>query len=565
MNRFATRHSPPHGTVRSPAHPTWHHVLLALRLTLLAAGLLLALVACQPSKGGTPPGFTLSLAPAMLEAVAGSGGTFTVTVTIARSAFTGEVTLSLAGTGASGSFSPAVTGGGSSTLTLMVDPSAAPGSYPLTVTGTSGALVESATLMLTVVAPPTLTVAGKVMDMAGRPLSGVTVRVTDGAGPKPLVVTDVEGGFSVAGVEPPYSVSAVPAPPASFDLLPTSWDGVTRSDPQLVLPGLFGVTPACTRAPATILGSLSPAVGAGNTARITFVAEGIRLAPLASSANASLAALDATYSLTVPFDEVLCQTTTTGKLIYLEYDGGGSIVRSAIYDVSVTTGNTTVQNVVSTSATTGTLSGTVIFPSGVASAKVHVALRVNGAYRVLGDTTVTPAAPGYSLAVPQLAGAEYRTLALAGSGGTYQWVYSEVLPAGGSADLVLPNLNTAVAPSGAAASATPTFEQAPVTGADLYLSHVQDAGPTTTTLWLGASGAPSITMPDLPAPARLKPGGSYQWYAVNALDFRGDPSVDDLLDGRLVKTNPLVYGALYDPERIAAGTFNDTATSFTVP
>lgn len=535
---------------------------IRLRLALLASNLLLALVACQPGGGGIPPGFALSLSPASLEAVAGAGGSFPVTVTIARSGFAGEVALSLSGAGASGSFSPAATSATSSTLTLTVDAGTPAGSYPLTVTGTSGALAESATLTLSVAAPPTVTVAGKVMDVAGMPLGGVTVRVADEDGPKALTVTDAEGGFSVANVKTPYSVSAVPAPPASTALLPMSWDGVSRSDPQLVLPGLTP-SPVCTRAPATLSGSVSPAVGAGHTARVAFVAEGISASPLASSAGQNLVAFDNAYSFNVPFDEMLCQTTMTGKLIYLERDGGGTVVKSAVYEVSVTTGNPTVQNVVSASASTSTLSGAVGFPSGVASAQVIAALRVNGAYMVLGSTTVTPGGPSYSLVVPQLAGGEYRTLALAVAGGHYQWAASEVLAAGGSADLALPNLNTAVAPSGAASGATPTFEQTPVTGADLYLSLAFDAGPNI--LWLGAGGAPSIAMPDLPAPARLTSGGSYNWYAVNALDFRGDPSVDELLDGRLVKKGFFYLAALYDPDMIAAGTINTAPSPFTVP
>lgn len=533
------------------------------RLALLAASLLLALVACQPGGGGgAPPNFALSLSPASLEAVAGTGGSFPVSVAIARTNFDAEVALSLSGAGASGSFSPAATSAASSTLTLTVDAGTPAGSYPLTVTGSSGALEKSAVLTLTVAAPPTVTVAGKVMDAAGQPLAGVNVRVADEDGSKALVVTDAAGGFSVAEVKTPYSVSAVPAPPASTALVPMSWDGVSRSDPQLVLPGLT-FSPACTRAPATLSGSLSPAVGAGNTARIAFVAEGINISPLMSNAGQNLVAFDAAYNFNVPFDEVLCQTTMTGKLVYLERDGGGTVVKSAVYQVSVTTGNPTVQNVVSASASTSTLSGTVGFPSGVASAQVISALRVNGAYLMLGSTTVTPGAPGYSLAVPQLAGGEYRTLAAAVAGGHYQWAYSEVLPAGGGADLTLPNLNTPVAPSGAASGATPTFEQTPVTGADLYLSLAFDVGPNA--LWLGAGGAPSIAMPDLPAPARLTSGGSYDWYAVNALDFRGDPSVDELLDGRLVKRGFFYLAALYDPELIAAGTINTAPSPFTVP
>jgi len=82
------------------------------------------------------PDYTLSLSPAALTVDPGATGT--TTVTIARTNFTGGVTLSLgnAPTGVTGSFNPAAPTGTSSTLTVSVGAAVAAGTYNLTVDGT---------------------------------------------------------------------------------------------------------------------------------------------------------------------------------------------------------------------------------------------------------------------------------------------------------------------------------------------------------------------------------------------------------------------------------------------
>src|SRR5436309_1930598 len=84
------------------------------------------------------PDFTLSLSPAALTVDPGATGT--TTVTIARTNFTGAVTLSLgnAPTGVTGTFNPAAPTGTSSTLTVSVGAAVAAGTYNLAVDGTGG-------------------------------------------------------------------------------------------------------------------------------------------------------------------------------------------------------------------------------------------------------------------------------------------------------------------------------------------------------------------------------------------------------------------------------------------
>ncbi|MGW4564432.1 carbohydrate binding domain-containing protein [Streptomyces sp. NPDC004561] len=104
--------------------------------------------------GGTTSDFSLSLAPG--SASAAQGGSATATVSTAVTSGSAEsVGLSASGapSGLGVSFSPgSVTSGGSSTLTATVGASVAPGTYPITVTGTAAGGSHSATYTLTVTA-----------------------------------------------------------------------------------------------------------------------------------------------------------------------------------------------------------------------------------------------------------------------------------------------------------------------------------------------------------------------------------------------------------------------------
>ena len=103
-----------------------------------------------PTPTPTPaPDFSLSISPSTVTLHRG-GGTAAYTVAITPSGgFSSTVQLSVSGlpSGTTGSFSPnpATT---SSVLTLNVSSSTAPGSYPFTVSGTSGSLTHTATAKL---------------------------------------------------------------------------------------------------------------------------------------------------------------------------------------------------------------------------------------------------------------------------------------------------------------------------------------------------------------------------------------------------------------------------------
>ena len=76
--------------------------------------------------------------------------------------FSGTVTLGVSGlpSGATGTFNPpTITASGTSTLNITTHPTTAPGTYPLTISGTSGSLNHTVGVSLTITGAPDFTIA----------------------------------------------------------------------------------------------------------------------------------------------------------------------------------------------------------------------------------------------------------------------------------------------------------------------------------------------------------------------------------------------------------------------
>jgi len=103
----------------------------------------------RPSVPATP-GFNLSAKPSSLIIAQGASGASTIKVTDAFG-FTGSVTLTASGlpSGVTASFTPNPTTR-TSVLTLAANSSVAPGTYPLTITETSGSVTATTAVSLTV-------------------------------------------------------------------------------------------------------------------------------------------------------------------------------------------------------------------------------------------------------------------------------------------------------------------------------------------------------------------------------------------------------------------------------
>jgi hypothetical protein len=168
------------------------------------AGLIDALV------GIAAPGFTLRSGGSVSAAAGGSG---TVTLTSAASrGFDSAITLAARGqpSGVTITFSPAtLRGSGATSVGFHVAATTPAGGYPITLTGTSGGLVESTALMLTVAAAPSSTFAiavdAKALTVPHGKSSAYIVQ-TRASGSIPPAIT-----LSVSGLPPGVTATFSPA------------------------------------------------------------------------------------------------------------------------------------------------------------------------------------------------------------------------------------------------------------------------------------------------------------------------------------------------------------------
>ena len=179
----------------------------------------LDILAAYESVVPPPPDFAVTAAPSSASTTPGGSAGYTVTVT-PLDGFTGDVSLSLTGLSASQaswSFAPATIAGGSgsSQLTLTTAATLAPGSYPLTITGTSGALVHTASVTLVVAVPQdfALSVAPSSSTVKRGKSTSYTVSVSSQGGFGGTVTLSVSGLPS--GATATFSPSAVAAPGSS--------------------------------------------------------------------------------------------------------------------------------------------------------------------------------------------------------------------------------------------------------------------------------------------------------------------------------------------------------------
>src|SRR3989441_759779 len=105
------------------------------------------------------PNFSMAVTPATQADTAGASTSYTLNVT-PSGGFAGTVALTVSGlpSGVTASFTPpSVTTPGSSTMTVTSSPTTPTGTYPLTITGTSGSLIHTISVTLTVTGTTTTT------------------------------------------------------------------------------------------------------------------------------------------------------------------------------------------------------------------------------------------------------------------------------------------------------------------------------------------------------------------------------------------------------------------------
>ena len=134
------------------------------------------------------PGFTLSASPGSVSVAPGAEGSTTITSAV-TGGFDSSIALNATGqpSGVTIVFNPtSITGAGTSSMSITVGSSVAPGTYPITVTGTSGSTVETTTVSLTV----TSTTAG--FSISANPTS---ISIARNASGDVTITATATGGF----------------------------------------------------------------------------------------------------------------------------------------------------------------------------------------------------------------------------------------------------------------------------------------------------------------------------------------------------------------------------------
>ena len=188
-----------------------------------------------------PPDFTLSASPSSRSLIAGGTATYPVGVA-ALSGFSGEVGLSVSGLPAAvgtAAFSPpAVAGAGTSQLTVTTLPGSPGGTFPLTITGSSGQLSRSRTVSLVVTARDfTVTASPATVAVSRRQTATYSVTLAQLGGPVGPVT------LAVAGLPAGATASASPNPagaPGTSTLMVRTGSATPRGTFGLTVTGTAG-------------------------------------------------------------------------------------------------------------------------------------------------------------------------------------------------------------------------------------------------------------------------------------------------------------------------------------
>jgi hypothetical protein len=197
--------------------------------------------------GPGTPGFSLAASPASQKVAQGSPTSYSVAVT-PTNGFTGQVSLSVSGlpSGATASFSPNPATS-SSTLSVTTAGTTPVGTYPLTITGTSGGVTQttSVSLVVNTAGDFTLTASPTSQTVSSGRSTSYSVAITPGSGFNGQV------SLSVSGLPKGATGSFAPNPTGTSSTLTVSTAGNTRTGSYSL--SITGVSGTLTHSTAVTL------------------------------------------------------------------------------------------------------------------------------------------------------------------------------------------------------------------------------------------------------------------------------------------------------------------------
>ena len=302
------------------------------------------------------PNFTLSTSPTLLSVVQGTQGISTLT-TVANNGFSGDISFSASGmpAGITVNFNPQTIpapGNGSSTMTITVSSNLSSGTYPITVTASSGGLWQ--------------TTAVTVMVGSFTPLaSPASLSVAPGNQGTSQITTTVNGGFNYpislsasgvpSGTTVSFNPSTIPAPGAGSSIMTITVGSNTPVGTYPITVTASGgglqqnLTMTLTVPTAGFTLSVFPATVSVAPNTLGILTATTRINGFNNSIN--LAALGAPHGLTVGFSPsvipapgvgnstitvVAFQTVPAGSYPITVTASGGGLKQSATFTVTVT-------------------------------------------------------------------------------------------------------------------------------------------------------------------------------------------------------------------------------------
>ena len=370
-----------------------------------------------------------------------------------------------------------------------------------------------------------ITVAGKVIDEAGRAVQSAPVVITG----RPATTTDANGTFTVTDVPTPYDAAVI----LSSSKTAIIYKGLTRTDPTLYFTGASVSVPNS----ATISGTLSGGAGyplpVNHVSRAFFVATEDLASSIPNSTTGAYA-LSTSWNGAATISGTIhgLQWETNGSGMPLTYKGYGTKT-----GVTITNGGSFAgQNVALTAATAAVVSGSVTIPAGFTLGTKSIALNFNKFGTIPLGTDAT-SATAFSFNVPAIAGftLQLAATASAASLGSSSMAVNTTSGTTGIT-IAVPASPQHSLPVNAAAGVTTTtpFSWTAVPGG-VYV--VRFDGPAGEPDLLVVTSATSATIPDLSAQGLgLGASKAYTW-AIFSFGPFADMNASAGPDGLLAVTN----------------------------